>query len=235
MFKNILFSSLVVLALAGVFGGAASATTTLETVRVTATTSDNFIVFIPTEFIPAARLKRSFASIGEADYETKLSRSQICQLLKKHPPQNCTTSTYPASPGIPSASGARWSGNGCGAGPMSTALASFVLKHAYSGMYSGDLNKPVKGNPSIDFTSVCNLHDSLYTSIATKSYADSKFGQGLVAICGAAPVNRNECLAFKNLYVSAVEKFGNSAYTDDQQQLACSVWGDSMKRSGCAS
>lgn len=200
---------------------------------MTATTSDHVIVSIPVDYLAAARFKRAAASIGEADYVTDLTRLQVCQVLKQHPPQNCTMSNYPASPGIPSAAGATWAGNGCGAGPMSSAFASAILKRTSGGKYSGDLNKPVKYNPSIDFTSICNNHDRGYTSVATKKQTDNIFASKLTALCGAAPSDRTTCQAFADDYVWAVRNMGDSAYEDDQKQLACSAWGDSMKKSGC--
>ncbi|MBD3815800.1 MAG: hypothetical protein IE913_04995 [Halothiobacillus sp.] len=208
---------------------------TLKPVQVTATTSDHVIVSVPADYLQAARLQRQYASIGEADYVTDLSRAQVCAVLKKHPPsQDCTKSNYPASPGIRSASGAAWAGNGCGAGPMSSAFASVVLKGMHFSTYSGDLNKPVKGNPSIDFTAICNIHDQGYTSVGTKERADSSFDLQLKSLCAAAGSDGSLCQSFANNYVYAVKNLGNSAYEEDQKQLACSAWGDSMKKSGCA-
>ncbi len=201
---------------------------------MTASTSDNFTVYLPADFIPAARLQPLFTSIGEADYSTDLSKLQVCQVLRQHPPQNCTTSNYPASPGIPSASGAHWAGNGCGSGAMSTAFASAILARLDAETYSKDLNKPVKYNPSIDFTSICSEHDGNYTNGRTKDFADSRFQSQLEALCGAAPSDAGSCMSFKSTYVWAVKTLGESAYEDGQKQQACSAWGDSMKKSGCA-
>lgn len=236
MFKRIrgALSTVIALAIAVVGIANAADVTNLPKVVVTATTSDNFVVFLPAEFIPAAKLEPLFASMDETDYSTELTKLQVCQVLKQHQPQNCTASNYPASPGIPSASGAQWAGNGCGSGAMSTAFASLALYARYPGLYSGDLNKPIKGNPSIDFTSSCNKHDELYTSGASKSFADSAFGRRLTNICTSAPSDGGICLAFKDSYVSAVQNHGDSAYAADQQQLACSAWGSSMKKSGCS-
>jgi hypothetical protein len=117
---------------------------------------------------------------------------------------------------------------------LSTAFASVALEYTLSGLYSGDLNKPVKHNPSIDFTSICSDHDSNYTSGGTKAFADSRFRRQLESLCNAAPSDGAVCWAFKNAYVSAVQTLGKSAYEADQKQLACSAWGDSMKKSGCA-
>jgi hypothetical protein len=226
--------TVVVLAVGASGSAKATDTTTFPTVRVTATTSDKFVVYLPADFIPSAKLRPSYSSIGETDFETDLSRMQVCQVLRQHPPQNCTTSNYPASPGIPSASGAEWAGNGCGSGPMSTAFASMGLEILHPGLYSGDLNKPVKGNPSIDFTSSCNKHDELYTSGVSKSFADSVLRTRLSNVCSHALGDGDTCLAFRDTYVSTVQSHGGSAYAADQQQLACSAWGDSMKKSGCA-
>lgn len=237
MFKIIRISLLTVIISAAVFVGISNAqdVTDLRGVVVTATTSDNFTVYLPQQFIPSALLTPNHSSIGDIEFETELTRQQVCQVLMQHPPQNCTTSNYPASPGIPSAAGATWAGNGCGAGPMSSAFLSMGLGIRYPGLYSGDLNKPIKGNPSIDFTSSCNKHDELYTSGASKSFADAAFGRKLSSVCTAAPSDGGTCLAFRDTYVSTVQNYGDSAYAADQQQLACSAWGSSMKKSGCSS
>ena len=236
MFKRISVSLLKVMVSAVFFVGIANADgiVTLEKVQVTATTSDHVVVYIPADYLEAARFKRAAASISDTDYVTELSRLQVCQVLKQHPPQNCTMSNYPASPGIRSAAGATWAGNGCGASPMSTAFASAVLQRISAGMYSGDLNKPVKYNPSIDFTAICNNHDRGYTSTAPKATIDAIFANQLSSLCNASPSGVGACLAFKDTYVWAVKTLGGSAYDDDQKQLACSAWGDSMKKSGCA-
>ena len=236
MFKRVTVSFLKAIASAVLFVGIVNAqgVVTLQPVQVTATTSDHVIVSVPVDYLQTLRFQRQYASTGDTDYVTDLSRAQVCAVLKWHPPQDCAMSNYPASPGIRSASGAVWAGNGCGAGPMSTAFASVVLKGLHFSTYSGDLNKPVKGHPSIDFTAICNLHDQGYTSVGTKERADSFFDLQLKGLCAAAGSDGALCQSFANNYVYAVKNLGSSAYEGDQKQLACSVWGDSMKKSGCA-
>ncbi|MEO8809143.1 MAG: hypothetical protein ABI386_02705 [Rhodanobacter sp.] len=234
MFKRICgaLSSVITLAVL-VVGIANAGVTNLERVVVTASTSDNFKVFLPVEFIPAARLQPLFDSVGEGEYYTDLNRSQVCEVLRQHPPQNCTISNYPAAPGIPSASGAEWAGNGCGTGPFTSAFVSAALELANLNTYSGDLNKPVKGNPSIDFTSICSEHDEHYTSGVTKAFADRGFQTRLNALCVGASSGGAACSTFANIYVNSVKNLGASAYEADQAQLRCAAWGDSMKKSGC--
>lgn len=234
MFKRIsgALSTVSILAVA-VIGIANAKVTDLGRVIVTATTSDNILVSIPVDYMAVTRLKRDEASISDTIYVTDMSRSQVCAVLKQHPPQNCTTSNYPASPGIPSARGAEWAGNGCGTGPFATAFLSAILARLDPQTYSNDLNKPVKNNPSIDFTGICNEHDSNYTSAGTKAFADHRFERQLEAMCNAGPGDVGSCMSFKSTYVWTVETVGKSAYDADQAQLACSAWGDSMKKSGC--
>ncbi|MEO8746248.1 MAG: hypothetical protein ABI379_01100 [Rhodanobacter sp.] len=235
MFKKISVALWTVTILVVVVAGIANAgVTNLQRIVVTASTSDNFKVFLPSDFIPAARLVRDEFSISDTEYVTDLTKSQVCQMLREHPPQNCTTSNYPASPGIPSASGAVWAGNGCGTGPFATAFLSAILARLDPQTYSKDLNKPVKNNPSIDFTSICSEHDGNYTSSRTKSYADARFESHLEGLCAAALSDVTSCMSFKSTYVWTVKTLGTSAYEADQQQLVCSVWGDSMKQSGCS-
>lgn len=203
---------------------------------MTATTSDGVYISMPRNFESYVQLLRpAVAPIGIDDHVTDLTSARICQVLRLHPPKSgCTRSNYPASPGIPSASGAAWAGNGCGASPLSSAFASIALSVLYRDRYSGDLDKPVKGDPSIDFTDSCNMHDSAYTGPLLKSTADRIFQSSLEGACLGAPGNRSECYAFAQAYVDAVEtSMGSSAYEEDQQQLACSVWGTSLKQSGC--
>ncbi|MEO9079057.1 MAG: hypothetical protein ABI268_07055 [Rhodanobacter sp.] len=235
MFKRISGSLLTVMISAVVFVGIANAqgVTNLGKVVVTATTSDYMEVYVPVDYMAIVRFQRDYASISDTDYITDMSRVQVCQVLGQHPPQSCTTSNYPASPGIPSASGAQWAGNGCGSGPLSSLFASFLLKDLSGGTYSGDLNKPVKYNPSIDFTSICSDHDRNYTSGGTKEFADSRFKRQLESLCNAALSDGASCMSFKGKYVSVVKNMGGSACADDQKQLACSAWGASMKKSGC--
>ena len=208
--------------------------TDLPGVTVTATTSDFMEVSVPVDYMEVIRLQRDIASITDTIYVTDMSRLQVCQVLRQHPPENCTTINYPASPGIPAAGGVEWAGNGCGAGAISTAFLSIGLSFRYPGLYSGDLNKPIKGNPSIDFTISCHNHDRDYTSPKTKAMADARFERNLTSVCTSALSDGGTCLAFKDTYVSTVRERGASAYEADQRQLACSVWGDSMKKSGCA-
>lgn len=180
-------------------------------------------------------LRPAVALIGIDDHVTDLTSAQICRVLRRHPPRSgCTQSNYPTSPGIPSASGAAWPGNGCGASSLSSAFASIALSVLYRDRHSDDLNRLVKGDPSIGFNNSCNMHDSAYTGHFSKSTADRIFQSSLEGACLGAPGNRSECYAFAQAYLDAVETFiGSSAYEEDQQQLACSVWGTSLKQSGC--
>lgn len=235
VFKRIsgALSTVIIFAIVAVGIANAADLTNLQRVIMTAPTSDNSFVFVPQDFIPAAKVQPLFASIGEADFVTDLSRLQVCEVLRQHPPQNCTTSTYPASPGIPSAAGAEWAGHGCEPGTSPNVFVSAVLKRLNTGTYSADLNKPVRYNPSIDFTSICSIHDGLYTSGAKKAFADASFGQRLASLCRAALSDGAECLRFTNAYVWAIKNLGDSVYEADQKQRVCSAWGHSMKKSGC--
>lgn len=236
MFRKIngALSTVIILAVFVVGIANAAPVTNLEGVTVTGTTSDDFVVSIPFSYANEAKFKLQVDSIGEEDFETDLSRAQICSMLKKHQPLNCTTSNYPASPGIPSSFGAVWAGNGCGAGPLTSAFLSALARYIVPGSYSGDLNKPVKDAPGIDFTAICSAHDAAYTSRSTKAIADMAFERNLGNLCQATGSYRATCTSFQNAYVYAVGTLGQSAYDADQQQLTCSAWGDSMKKSGCA-
>lgn len=235
MFKRISGALSTVIILAVVFVGIANAQdgANLARVVVTATTSDNSVVFVPQHFIPAAKVQPFLISIGEADFATDLSRLQVCEVLREHPPQNCTTSTYPASPDIPSAAGAEWGGHGCEPSTSINIFVSVVLKRLSTGVYTGDMNKPVRYNPSIDFGGICNAHERHYTSSASKGVADASFEHQLAMLCNAALSDRASCISFKDKYVWVVKNLGGSAYESNQKELACSAWGESMKKSGC--
>jgi hypothetical protein len=66
MFRKIsgALSTVIILAVTVVGIANAADVTNLAEVVVTATTSDNFVVYLPTDFIPAARLAPLFASIS---------------------------------------------------------------------------------------------------------------------------------------------------------------------------
>lgn len=161
-----------------------------------------------------------------------MTREQVCQVLRDNKPDNCTTRNYPAAPRIRSASGAAWAGNGCGAGPWTTALGTGYLTVLLPGVFSGDLNRPVQGNPSIDFTAFCNGHDRGYTSFASKQTVDQRFADALHSFCQGS-TDQQLCNGFASTYVKAVQKYGVSAYAEDQAQLKCAAWGDSMKKNQC--
>lgn len=220
------------LVLVGVGVGTAHAQPTLPAVEVTASTSDGGSVSIPF-FAKATGPLSPYIKVGQdGDTTVNMTKSQFCSALAGLKPSNCSTSTYPPAPGIPSASGATWSGNGCGAGPWSTAFASGALSAMFGSRYSGDLNHPVAGNPSIDFTNICNQHDRDYTSLVSKLQADNNFSSRLSSFCGGSS-DPTSCQSFANAYVNAVSNFGTGAYQADQTQLQCAAWGDSMKKSGC--
>lgn len=217
--------------LVGVGMGTAYAQPTLPTVEVTATTSDGNSVSIPF-FAKATGPLSPYMKLGQDGPLLDLTKAQFCSMLAGLKPSNCSTGTYPPAPGIPSASGAAWSGNGCGAGPWSTAFASGGLRTLYGSRYSGDLNHPVAGNPSIDFTNICNQHDKDYTSLVSKQTADNNFANRLSNFCGGS-TDPLTCQSFASTFVNAVSNYGMSAYQADQTQLQCAAWGDSMKNSRC--
>jgi hypothetical protein len=170
-----------------------------------------------------------------------LTKAQVCNTLKANPPKDqngntCTVTTYPPAPGIPSASGATWAGNGCGSSPWSSAWGSTYLRPKYGSKYSGDLNEPVAGNPSIDFTGYCNTHDSCYTSFSLGGQpgCDKHFGDAIDGFCNQSS-DKADCTAFASDYEAAVKQYGKSAYDSDQAQLSCAEWGDAMKTDGCNS
>lgn len=204
---------------------------TLPTVEVTASTSDGGSVMIPFFFQSSARLS-PYLRLGSDGPALDMTKDQYCAQLSAVKPDGCSVGTFPAAPGIPSASGAAWSGNGCGAAPWSTALASGYLTVMLPGVYSGDINRPVKDNPSIDFTSYCNRHDQDYTSRVYKATADDNFRVRLSNFCSSS-TNQSLCDGFASTYVQAVQKYGDGAYQDDQAQLICASWGYAMKQSGC--
>jgi hypothetical protein len=166
------------------------------------------------------------------DQSVDLTKAQICTVLRNNKPAGCTTSNYPAVPRIPSASGATWAGNGCGADPWSSALGAGYLTAMLPGIFSGDLNRPVEGNKSIDFTSFCNNHDRAYTSNASKQFADNQFAKQLQNFCQGSS-NQQLCNGFASTYVDAVKQYGAAAYAEDQADLRCAAWGDSMKKDQC--
>jgi len=168
------------------------------------------------------------------DYFVEMTKEQFCNAIKNNPPSpNCTRSNFPAAPGMPSASGARWAGNGCGSTPWTTALAAGFLSQELPGLFSGDLNRPVAGNPSIDFALICNEHDANYTRPMTRLDADNKFRDDLAGFCTSS-TDPTLCQVFANVYVQAVGRFGQSAYEADQAQLRCSSWGNILRASECS-
>jgi hypothetical protein len=200
-------------------------------VAVYASTTDGALVLVPTFGTSSKKFSPSKSPDGE--FILTMTKAQFCASLASGKPTNCSVNTYPAAPGIPSASGATWSGNGCGADPWSTALASGWLTTMLPGVFSGDLNRPVSGNPSIDFTSMCNQHDKGYTSVVTKAAVDNAFHNNLTSFCNAS-TNAQLCQGFAATYTQAVQRYGDAAYQEDQAELGCATWGVSMKVSQCS-
>jgi hypothetical protein len=157
--------------------------------------------------------------------------------LKANPPKDqngntCTTNTYPPAPGIPSASGATWGSNGCGASAWTNILATIGLKAKYGSKFSGDLNEPVAGNPSIDFYKQCQQHDMCYTEPYPRGLCDKLFGINLNSFCQGS-TDKDACSAFATDYSNAVNSYGQAAFDADQAQLACAEWGQAMKQDQC--
>jgi hypothetical protein len=214
-----------------------SADTPLGAIEVNATTTDGAIVTIPISLLG------HFVNQSSPNYKVcgdggtcvlALDKAAVCSQLKADQPQGCTVTNYPAAPGVSSASGAIWAGNGCGADPWSTAFAAGTLLVMLPGVFSGDLNKPVQNNPSIDFTAICNNHDQGYTSSLPKGIVDNQFNKALTSFCNTS-TNAQLCQGFAAAYTSAVDTYGKGAYAEDQAQLACAAWGSAMKGSKCSS
>lgn len=214
--------------------GMAAADTTLGTITVTGTTSDGHSIAVPFFMYGTPHvLPPAYASIPYDGIEIEMTQEQYCSALKAKKPANCSLATFPAAQGFPSANGGSFHGNGCGADPYSSAIGSAILSGLYGDWYSGDLNKPIKGNPSIDFTPYCNQHDEDYTGPMTKAQADNKFAESLKSYC-ATSGDYTLCSSFANDYVATVKSgLANGAYEADQAVFNCSVWGNSMKESGC--
>jgi len=164
-----------------------------------------------------------------------LTVAQVCSILKSQQPPNCSVTTYPPAPGIPSASGATFSGNGCGAGIWSSVFATIGLYAKYGSRFSGDLNEPVAGNPSIDFTHTCMAHDSCYSGFFPgKAGCDNQFMNSLYHTLCDHSTDSSSCYDFAMDYVNAVAYHGDDAYAQDQAARACTVWGASMKFDKCS-
>jgi hypothetical protein len=99
--------------------------------------------------------------------------------------------------------------------------------------HSGNLNRPVKSNASIDFTSYCNQHDSGYTRNMSKRSVDDRFSMQLHDFCNTS-TSQQLCHGFASTYVDAVKKYGDDAYAEDQADLRCAEWGTSMKGNKCS-
>ncbi len=164
----------------------------------------------------------------------------VCSVLEQFKPAGCSMSTYPASPGLPSASGASWAPNDCGSGPFGTALGATALAYLSSWGYllghprfSGDMERPVKDNPSIDFGAYCNDHDHCYAAgVQAKRSCDTAFGTAMHDFCDVSTAP-DDCNAYATLYHGTVVAAGQSAYDDAQAAKKCSAWGNAMKANGC--
>ena len=179
-------------------------------------------------------------------YKSDLTPAQVCTILKNNQPKDkygntCQTNTYPPAPGIPSANGNMFNGNGCGAGIWSNVFAYIGLRVKYGLLYSGNLDEPIAGNPGIDFSGNCMRHDSCYTSPRSKNWCDNQFQNGFYTnpntrsgICDKLSGTAwNHCMDFAMDYVGAVAYAANGAYSQDQAQLTCAEWGQAMKDNGC--
>ena len=110
-----LFSLAMILIGAG--AGAAHAQVTLGTIEVTASTSDGGSISVPF-FAKGSVLMSPYLRLGNDGASVDMTKDQYCVMLAGSlKPSNCSLTTYPPAPGIVSASGASWSGNGCGASP----------------------------------------------------------------------------------------------------------------------
>jgi hypothetical protein len=227
--------NMVLVSIALLAGNTALAQQQLPPVEVTASTlgGAGASVLVPFYMMQYMQVKKNTNVAVIADYVTPLSQTQVCSNLKKAQPAGCSMGTYPAAPGLPSAQGLSFSGNGCGADAFSSFIGDQLLA-AFANGYSGNLNRPVAGDKAIDFTNACNDHDGCYTSLITKGKCDSRLGQNLLSICGnAASDFVSTCNSFASYYTLAVTKEGDAAYQEDQKDLQCSSWGNSMKANGC--
>ena len=208
--------------------------TTLPSIEVWASTTDGASVMIPGGMVVGVFATSMRRSPLDSNDTIALTKQQVCSTLKANPPPNCSITTYPPAPNIPSASGAIFSGNGCGSGIWSNVFASIGLNVKYGGRYSGDLNAPVAGNKSIDFTSSCMKHDSCYSgSFPGKNGCDTQFMNNLEhGLCDGS-TDKNSCYDFAMDYVDAVTYHGDAAYAEDQENLRCAAWGYSMKQNQC--
>ena len=228
--------NMVLVSIALFAGNTALAQQQLPPVEVTASTLSGAgpSVIIPFSLIKDMRATKNTNVAILGDYVTPLDQAQVCSNLKANQPSGCTTSNYAAVPGINSASNAVWKGNGCGADPWSSAAGTAYLEAMLPGVFSGDLNRPVQGNRSIDFTAYCNDHDRGYTSLMPKQTVDNRFSTNLHNFCNQS-TSSQLCNGFASTYVEAVSKYGDAAYAEDQADLACAAWGSSMKANKCGS
>jgi hypothetical protein len=230
MFRTALF-------LVGMLGsGLALAFEELPTITVTASTSDGQPVALPFFLINAAQMKytaRSPYRLPDTDGYVSMTKAEFCAALSNSKPDNCSMLSYPATPWSSSSSGASWSGNGCGADPWSTAFGAGYLSLKYGSLFSGDLNRPVAGNPGIDFTSICNNHDRCYTTPnRAQSTCDGSFATSLNNFCTNSTDPTN-CSKFDTDYKQAVTDYGADAFDEDQTDLKCGSWGAAMKDDRC--
>ncbi len=221
--------------------GTVRAQQTLQPVEVRAYTLDGSTAIIP-QFMTGSFELQSCGLPGvncpeqssvDSTYLVNMTKDQVCSKLRKSQPDNCTMKNFPNAPGLPNALGIHWSGNGCGADALSTAEATLFLE-TFGNKFSGDLNKPVAGNPAIDFTASCNRHDACYTSPNRRGLCDALLGMDLNKVCTLVTSDDEEvCDSFAGEYEDGVAKKGLPAYNSDQTQLHCSEWGNAMKQNGC--
>ncbi|MEJ2604570.1 MAG: hypothetical protein P8172_15010 [Gammaproteobacteria bacterium] len=164
---------------------------------------------------------------GDGQPAFLVERSDFCERLEDRRPAGCSRSSAPPVPGIDPT----WRPNGCGVGGWKDAALAIVanlgLRH-----FTGDLDAPF---PGVSFLSACNAHDRCYGYQISKIACDGTFRLAMISACDQSTLGdaREICYGSVSAYHVAVLNYGDSAYEEAGEDLACARWHLDMSVNGC--
>jgi len=137
--------------------------------------------------------------------QTPWTKEQVCKAIKDNAPKGCNVNNFAPAPGISSPTQGDWTPNGCGPGGWRNAFLGGIMENIYGDSFTGDLDRPIKADRSINFKTACDSHDACYTSWTSKNTCDQNFSTALNQACNG---KGNSCSSFAKTYGDAVRDYG---------------------------
>ena len=153
-----------------------------------------------------------------------VDQNEFCQSLYGIKPTPCNASAPPTTP----RTDLTWQPNGCGDENFHSSIAQSLVVAGYPLLGGTSLDQPAN---SVYFKSACDAHDLCYGMLSGKATCDLQFLNNLNNICSGS--SNSACSGIALAYYTAVNNFGESAYSGSTHDYKCAVWSKEMKDSGC--